>query len=35
MVAQPIGFGAKMSVPQTDIDLMQTLQGYKSDGDGV
>ncbi len=26
MVAQPIGFGAQMSVPQTDIDLMQTLQ---------
>jgi DNA (cytosine-5)-methyltransferase 1 len=25
-VAQPIGFGAQMSWPQTDIDLMQTLQ---------
>jgi DNA (cytosine-5)-methyltransferase 1 len=25
-VAQPIGFGAQMSVPQTDVDLMQTLQ---------
>jgi len=25
-VAQPIGFGAQMSKPQTDIDLMQTLQ---------
>ena len=26
IVAQPIGFGAQMSVPQVDIDLMQTLQ---------
>ena len=26
MVAQPIGFGAQMFLPQTDIDLMQTLQ---------
>jgi DNA (cytosine-5)-methyltransferase 1 len=25
MVAQPIGFGAQMSEPQTDVDLMQTL----------
>jgi DNA (cytosine-5)-methyltransferase 1 len=25
MVAQPIGFGAQMSEPQTDMDLMQTL----------
>jgi len=25
MVAQPIGFGAQMSNPQTDMDLMQTL----------
>jgi site-specific DNA-cytosine methylase len=25
-VAQPIGFGAQMSKPKTDIDLMQTLQ---------
>ena len=25
-VAQPIAFGAQMSVPQTDVDLMQTLQ---------
>jgi DNA (cytosine-5)-methyltransferase 1 len=25
MVAQPIGFGAQMSNPQTDVDLMQTL----------
>ena len=25
-VAQPIGFGAQMSVPQVDVDLMQTLQ---------
>ena len=25
MVAQPIGFGAQMSNPQTDLDLMQTL----------
>jgi DNA (cytosine-5)-methyltransferase 1 len=26
IVAQPIGFGAQMSEPQTDVDLMQTLQ---------
>jgi len=26
VVAQPIGFGAQMSVPQVDVDLMQTLQ---------
>jgi DNA (cytosine-5)-methyltransferase 1 len=25
-VAQPISFGAQMSVPQTDVDLVQTLQ---------
>ena len=25
-IVQPIGFGAQMSVPQTDVDLMQTLQ---------
>ena len=26
LVAQPISFGAQMSVPQTDVDLVQTLQ---------
>jgi len=25
-ITQPIGFGAQMSVPQVDVDLMQTLQ---------
>jgi len=25
-IVQPIGFGAQMSVPQVDVDLMQTLQ---------